>query len=129
VLSIDVDGNDYWIWEAIESYRPRIVVIEYNAQLDPARRLVQRLDPSPGAYDGSDDFGASLGALRELGERKGYRLAHTELTGTNAFFVRADLTADPPLPEDPPVFATNIWLAGRTHAPSERASITDLDAR
>jgi len=128
VLSIDVDGNDYWIWEAIENFRPRIVVIEYNPALDPARRLVQRLDPSPGAYDGSDDFGASLGALRALSEQKGYSFVHTELSGTNAFFVRADLPADPPLPEDPPVFAANIWLAGRTHAPSDRASIIDLDA-
>jgi hypothetical protein len=128
VLSIDVDGNDYWIWEAIESYRPRIVVIEYNPALDPGRRLVQRLDPSPGAYDGSDDFGASLGALRALGEGKGYRFVHTDLTGTNAFFVRADLPADPALPDDPPVFAANIWLAGREHARSDRASIIDLDA-
>ena len=37
LLSIDVDGQDYWIWEAIDSYRPRIVVVEYNSSLDPRR--------------------------------------------------------------------------------------------
>ena len=41
LLSIDVDGEDYWIWEAIEAHRPRVVVIEYNSGLEPGRRLVQ----------------------------------------------------------------------------------------
>ncbi len=40
VLSIDVDGADYWIWKAIERVRPRLVVVEYDSALDPARRLV-----------------------------------------------------------------------------------------
>jgi hypothetical protein len=37
LLSIDIDGQDYWIWEAICAFRPRVVVIEYNSRLDPAR--------------------------------------------------------------------------------------------
>ncbi len=90
VLSIDVDGADYWIWEAIEAYRPRVVVIEYNSALDPRRRLVQPADLD-GGWDGTSYYGASLGALRAMGERKGYRLVHTELSGVNAFFVREDL--------------------------------------
>ena len=45
VVSIDVDGQDYWIWEAIESYRPRVVIVEYNSAIDPRRRLVQPNDP------------------------------------------------------------------------------------
>ncbi|HEX3510453.1 MAG TPA: glycosyltransferase [Solirubrobacteraceae bacterium] len=89
ILSIDVDGADYWIWEALEAHRPRVVVIEYNSAIDPRRRLVQPRD-HPG-WDGTDFFGASLGAMRSLGERKGYRLVHTELSGVNAFFVREDL--------------------------------------
>jgi hypothetical protein len=93
VLSIDVDGHDYWIWEAIESYRPRVVVIEYNSALDPRRRLVQPNDPSR-EWDETEYFGASAGALQALGERKGYRLVHTELSGLNAFFVRIDLAGD-----------------------------------
>jgi hypothetical protein len=92
LLSIDVDGQDYWIWEAISSYRPRIVVIEYNSALDPRRALVQPNEPGR-TWDGTDYFGASLGALRRLGDAKGYRLVHTELSGVNAFFVRDDLAA------------------------------------
>jgi hypothetical protein len=93
VLSIDVDGADYWIWEAITAFRPRVVVIEYNSALDPRRRLVQPSEQLR-QWDGSEFFGASLGALRSLGESKGYRLVHTELSGVNAFFVRADLAGD-----------------------------------
>jgi hypothetical protein len=90
VVSIDVDGQDYWIWDAIEAYRPRIVVIEYNSALDPRRRLVQPKQ-SGASWDGTEYMGASLGAIQALGERKEYRLVHTELAGSNAFLVRADL--------------------------------------
>ncbi|HET9102351.1 MAG TPA: hypothetical protein VFN55_03280 [Solirubrobacteraceae bacterium] len=93
ILSIDVDGQDYWIWHAVQSFRPRVVVIEYNSALDPRRRLVQPNDPL-GGWDGTDYFGASLGALAGLGRDKGYTLVHTELSGANAFFVRDDLVAD-----------------------------------
>ena len=78
VLSIDVDGTDYWIWEAIKDYRPRVVVVEYNSALDPRRRLVQPADYEVG-WDGTDYFGASLAAMRSLGERKGYRLVQPTL--------------------------------------------------
>lgn len=90
VLSIDIDGADYWVWEAITSRRPRLVVIEYNAALGIERRRVQPRNCS-GAWNGTDNFGASLAALTVLGARKGYRLVHTELAACNAFFVRDDL--------------------------------------
>jgi glycosyltransferase involved in cell wall biosynthesis len=89
ILSIDVDGADYWIWQAIESYRPRVVVIEYNSLLDAHRALVQPADAGP--WDGTDYFGASIGAIALLGERKGYRIVHAESSGVNAFLVRSDL--------------------------------------
>jgi hypothetical protein len=92
VLSIDVDGNDYWIWESLVDCSPRVVVIEYNSSVDPSRELVQPYGPD--RWDGSSSFyGASLGALRRLARQKGYRLVHVELTGTNAFFVRNDVAA------------------------------------
>jgi glycosyltransferase involved in cell wall biosynthesis len=93
VLSIDVDGQDYWTWLAIENYRPRVVVIEYNSALDPRRKLVQPNEPA-WEWDGTEYFGASLGAMRELAQQKGYRLVHAESSGVNAFFVRADLGVD-----------------------------------
>jgi hypothetical protein len=115
VLSIDVDGADYWIWEALEGYRPRLVVIEYNATLDPARRLVQPRDHGP--WDGTSFFGASLGALEALGASRGYRLVHTDLTGSNAFFVREDLAASFPASEAVPRRAANLFLRGERHPP------------
>lgn len=90
VLSIDVDGQDYWIWEAVRAYRPRVVAIEYNAALG-TRGAIAVPPGHDQPWDGTDYFGASLEALSLLAQRKGYQLVHTELTAVNAFFVRADL--------------------------------------
>jgi hypothetical protein len=118
VLSIDVDSIDYWIWAAITRVRPRVVVIEYNAHLDPAARLVQPPAPEPvPPWDGSDYFGASLGALRDLGRRKGYRLVHTDLAGVNAFFVAQELAAGFAGEDETPVRAPNYFLRGGGHPP------------
>ena len=115
VLSIDVDGIDYWIWRALE-LRPRVVVVEYNAHLPPDALLVQPLEPEV-AWDGTDYFGASLGALRHLADARGFRFVHTDLAGVNAFFVREDL-AEPFLPDHlVPVRAPNYFLSGTGHPP------------
>ena len=113
VLSIDVDGDDYWIWEAIERHRPRLVVIEVNASIDPELLLVQE----PGSrFANSDHFGASLGALVALGERKGYRLVHIDIAGVNAFFVRGDLGGSFPAPAEVRRRGPNYHLASQGHA-------------
>jgi hypothetical protein len=93
VVSIDIDGNDYWVWESLSTYCPRVVIIEYNSGLDPSRYLVQPYDLSRVWDRQTNSFGASLGAVKRLAATKGYRLVHVELTGTNAFFVREDLAA------------------------------------
>ncbi len=93
LLSIDIDGNDYWVWQAIETYRPRVVVVEYNALWPADARWVQAYAPRQ-AWDGTSHHGASLASLAALGEKKGYRLVHCTLAGVNAFFVRDDLAAD-----------------------------------
>jgi hypothetical protein len=117
VLSVDVDGNDYWIWQAVERYHPRVVVIEYNAGLPPGCQLVQPREHA--FWDGTDFFGASLWALCSLAERKGYRLVHTELAATNAFFVRGDLASErfPPADEVPHRHEPNYLLRGGRHPP------------
>ena len=93
LLSIDIDGNDYWVWKAIEKYRPRVVVVEYNASLGPWADWIMDYNPSH-VWDGTSYFGVSLFSLCELGKRKGYSLVGCGLSGANAFFVRNDLLSD-----------------------------------
>ena len=90
LLSIDVDTIDYWLWKAIVSVRPRLVVIEYNASWPPFLRKTVAHDPTMD-WDGTNYSGASLGALEALGREKGYCLVGCSLAGVNAFFVRDDL--------------------------------------
>lgn len=91
LLSIDVDFNDYYIWKAL-IYRPRVLVIEYNASIPPDEARVVAYEPHR-SWDGTNYFGASLLAFEKLGKYKGYSLVHVESTGTNAFFVRDDCLA------------------------------------
>lgn len=91
MLCIDVDSNDFWIWKALDTkYRPRLVVIEYNASFSPAQSRTVAYDPKL-TWDGSMYFGASLLALDRLARAKGYRLVCCDQKGVNAFFVREDL--------------------------------------
>jgi hypothetical protein len=92
LLSIDVDGPDYWIWESIE-IRPRVVVIEYNAKFRPPTRWVMAQNTQR-RWNFTDYHGASLQSLADLGAAKGYRLVGSCLAGVNAFFVRDDLVQD-----------------------------------
>lgn len=96
LLSIDIDGNDYWIWEAIQSVRPLIVIIEYNSLFGlrpiavPYRADFDRKD----AHYSRLYYGASLGALQHLAHKKRYLLLGSNVWGHNAFFVRADIAGE-----------------------------------
>jgi len=90
LLSIDIDGNDYWVWKALGEYRPRVVVIEYNAAYPPPRRWIMAYNPAH-RWDRTSYFGASLSALTDLGAQLGYALIGTENHGLNAFFLRRDI--------------------------------------
>lgn len=96
-LSIDVDGNDYWLWETLNCVSPRVVCIEYNAGLGPELSVTvpyddafERFTKHPSGFF----YGASLVALVKLGEQKGYYLIGCDSTGTNAFFLREDIAVD-----------------------------------
>ena len=93
LLSIDVDGNDIWIWKAVTAVNPAIVVIEYNSTWAPPLTIAQVDDPAV-YWQGTNYFGASLGALEKIGKEKGYNLVGCNFSGANAFFVRADLCGD-----------------------------------
>jgi len=112
LLSIDIDGNDYWIWEAIDSISPRVVVIEYNSTLRPPTSLVMEYVDT-NWWNGSAYFGATLNALEKLGRRKGYSLVACNYTGVNAFFVRDDLLGDH---FEGPFTAENHYRAPQYHA-------------
>jgi hypothetical protein len=94
LLSIDIDGNDLWVWEAL-TFRPRVVVIEYNPSFGPDVSVTVPYDPDR-AWDGTNYYGASALALCRLGRRKGYRLFAS--TRSNLIFVRRSLTARQLLP-------------------------------
>jgi hypothetical protein len=93
LLSIDVDGNDYWIWREIDAIAPELVVVEYNARFGPRRAVTIPYDPDfrrAQAHHSRIYYGASLAALAKLGQRKGYALVGCNSAGNNAFFVRRD---------------------------------------
>jgi len=90
LLSIDVDGNDYYIWKSINNYNPRVVIIEYNSSYPPNESRVIEYDPNF-HWDGTDYYGASLLALIKLAEEKGYTLVCCNNKGVNAFFLKDDL--------------------------------------
>jgi hypothetical protein len=94
VMSIDIDGNDYWIWEVIHVADPNIVVMEYNPVLGAEKSIVVEYDSaferfakhSSGYY-----YGASLLAYTKLANKKGYGLVGCDSKGVNAFFVKKEL--------------------------------------
>ena len=90
ILSIDIDGNDYWVWKAIK-HRPRVVVIEFNGYLDPAVPLTIKYNPNH-QWNHDSYFGASVAALQKLGKEKGYKLAYVDFNLVNLFFIREDIT-------------------------------------
>lgn len=113
LLSVDVDGNDYWLWKAIAAYRPRAVVVEYNATVPPSESRTIPYDPAF-RWDGTDYFGASLRALEKLGREKGYVLVGCDSRGVNAFFVDAALAGR----FAPPPFERLYHPLGPPHVPS-----------
>jgi hypothetical protein len=90
LLSIDIDGNDFHVWRAINVIKPRVVVIEHNAKFPPPLAIVQEYNPK-NIWRFTDYMGASLEALVRLGNSINYSLVGTNFVGLNAFFVRNDL--------------------------------------
>lgn len=100
LLSIDVDGNDYWIWAAIQAVRPVIVTVEYNSVFGADHAITIPYDPDfhrAEAHASNLYWGASLRALCLLAEKKGYALVGCNSAGNNAHFVRKDKVGDIPV--------------------------------
>jgi len=90
MLSIDIDGNDYHILEAINCINPRLIVLEYNAKFAPPLEYCMDYDDAR-SWHHDDCFGASLKFLENKLRARGYSLVACGLTGLNSFFVRSDL--------------------------------------
>jgi hypothetical protein len=82
LLSIDIDGNDFHIWDSLKNYQPRVVVIEFNLSIPSHIEFVQPRDMRV-------QQGTAPLSLAKLGKQKGYELVC--LTGSNAIFVRTEL--------------------------------------
>jgi hypothetical protein len=106
LLSIDMDGVDYWIWEAIKVIEPRVVVVEYQDIIGPDKALTVPYNDTFNAYEhpttlGMPNFcGASLSAFVKLAKAKGYRLVGCNRYGYNAFFIKNPL-GEKEIPEIP----------------------------
>jgi hypothetical protein len=94
LLSIDIDGNDYWIWDSINSVDPEIVIIEYNSRLgfEKAITIPYREDfERKKAHYSNIYYGASLKALINLGKKKNYIFIGCNSAGNNAYFIKSNL--------------------------------------
>jgi len=93
LISVDIDGNDYHVLDAITCVNPRVIVIEYNAKFAPPIMYCMDYDAAH-TWDGSDHFGVSLKYLEVNLAKKGYKLVGCNLVGCNAFFVQEQLIND-----------------------------------
>lgn len=93
LLVIDIDGNDYWIWEAISVIKPRIVFCEFNSLYGPSAEITV---PYKDDFYRTNEhysnlyFGASLAALCRLGDEKGYDFVGCNSAGNDAVFIRKE---------------------------------------
>jgi len=128
LLHIDIDGNDYWVWEALGGASPVIVVMEYNSVFGPERAVTIPYDPSfrrTRAHHSNLYWGCSLKALCLLGEKKGYAFAGTNSHGNNAYFVRKDRAGNLRLPGPETGFVASRFRESR----DEKGRLTYLSGK
>lgn len=86
-LSLDIDGNDFYVTDSIlKEVRPRVVCVEYNAMFPYPVRMTMRYNEGH-VWQQDDYFGASLGSFVELFEAHNYTLLTCNISGINAFFI------------------------------------------
>lgn len=122
LLSIDIDGVEYWLLKALDACRARVLVLEYNAYFGPTRAVTIPASGPP-ADRPIEYFGASLAALEQVAREKGYRLVHCEQQGVNAFFLRQDLA-----PEFPGLTSEQAFRPFRHRARAGEEMTTEAEA-
>jgi Methyltransferase FkbM domain len=129
VLSIDIDGNDLWVWRAITAIEPRLVVIEYNATFGAARSVTVPHTPGFDRYRAHASgfyHGASLAALARVGDEKGYALVGCDSRGANAFFVRRELLNERVAEVGPEEAFVPLWERAHLPVDEQFAQIREL---
>lgn len=93
ILSVDVDGNDYWLLQALLDLGPALVIVEYNPSfgLRPVSVPYDAAFSRFSKHESGLYYGASLAAMNHLCERRGYKLVALSSPRVNAFFIRGDL--------------------------------------
>jgi len=100
LLAIDIDGNDYWVWKAIDAVTPRVVICEYNGIFGCEHFITVPYDENyirTKQHYSNLYWGASLPALCLLAEEKGYVFVGCNSSGNNAFFIRKDICSLRPI--------------------------------
>ncbi|PLY03580.1 MAG: hypothetical protein C0623_00760 [Desulfuromonas sp.] len=119
LLSIDIDGNDYWLWNAINCISPRIVICEYNSLFGPRAKVTipynEKFNRTVAHYSNLY-MGASIAALTSLAREKGYSLVCSNSAGSNAFFVRNDVVGDLPICEPESAYVESKFREARDEA-------------
>jgi hypothetical protein len=93
LLHIDIDGNDYWVWDAIHVAQPIILILEYNSNFGADNTWTIPYNPQfvrTRAHYSNTYYGASLAALVNLSAKKGYVFIGCNSAGNNAFFVKSE---------------------------------------
>lgn len=128
ILSVDIDGNDYWVLRAIEVVEPAIVICEYNGLFGTDHAVTIPYDPDFRRHDAhysGQYYGASILAIRRLIAERGYRFLGTNSTGVNAFFCLERYASQLPLDLGNPV----VWPTSHSDTRDPDGELTFLRGR
>lgn len=111
LLSVDIDGNDYWVWKSLTTVQPAIVICEFNPVFGSSRSVTIPYKPDfdrTRAHPSNLYFGVSLPALLHLADEKGYIYIGRTETGNDAFFIEKNLAHRHGLSQHAPVTLDTI---------------------
>ncbi len=103
ILSVDIDGNDYWVLDAIDCVQPRILICEYNSLFGDKEKVTIPYDDKfirTNSHYSNIYYGASLAAFQDYAEKHGYYYVGSNSAGINAFFVRKDSISETLIPRN-----------------------------
>lgn len=128
ILSIDLDGNDYWVLNAIDCVQPRILICEYNSIYGDEESVCVPYDETferTKKHYSNLYWGASITAYRDWAEKNGYYYMGSNSAGNNAFFVRKDCISLDKVPANANVFTLSKYRESR----DEKGNLTYLRGR